>query len=126
MKRMYSILNQQRRPSVKKEIKALGFLVLILMSLPAWGQGTAALQRHCFLGGKQASTQGTKSANYQQGIIPACTVTVYLTGTQTKATIYNASGVEISNPFTANAAYAVDPGGWIFWAAVNQGYDIVM
>jgi hypothetical protein len=79
------------------------------------------------LGGTKALTSGLSSTNYQQGIIPSCQITVYLTGTQTKATLFrDAGGDTLSNPFTANTAGSVDPGGWIFWAATNQGYDAVM
>jgi hypothetical protein len=54
-------------------------------------------------------------------------VTVFLTGTQTKATIFSSpSGAPLSNPFTANASTSPDPGGWIFWAAQGAAYDIVM
>lgn len=102
------------------------FILAILCSLPAFAQ-TAAIQGFCNLGGAQASTSGLKSTNYQQGIIPSCTVTVYLTGTTTKATIYaDGSNTPLSNPFTAAAVGSVAPGQWVFWAAVNQGYDVVM
>ena len=63
-----------------------------------------------------------QSVNTLQGIIPSCTVTVYLTGTSTLATIYsNVSSTPLSNPFTANTVSSVNPGGWIFWAATNAG-----
>lgn len=105
----------------------LAFLTACLSSLTAYAQGTAAVTNHCYLGGTKAITSGLLSTNYQQGIIPACTVTVYVSGTQTKATIYaSASGTTLTNPFTANTAGSVDPGGWIFWAAVNTAYDVVM
>ena len=54
-------------------------------------------------------------------------MTVFLTGTQTKATIFSSpSGAPLSNPFTANASTSPDPGGWIFWASQGAAYDIVM
>lgn len=88
---------------------------------------TAAVQNQCTLGGVPATTSGMKSTNYLNGIVPSCTVTVYLTGTTTKATIYSDQyETPLSNPFTANTASSVNPGGWKFWAAVNQGYDVVM
>jgi hypothetical protein len=102
-------------------------VVFLLCSLGVHAQSTAAIQRHCYLGGTKAITQGLSSTNYNLGIIPACTVKVYLTGTQTLATIYaDASSTPLANPFTANTTNSVDPGGWIFWAAVNTGYDVVM
>lgn len=102
-------------------------LALLLMFAPlcVYAQ-TGVLQGHCYLGGKQATTSGMNSSNYMDGNIPACTVTVYLTGTLTKQTITKPDGSALANPFTANTATAVDPGGWIFRAATNQGLDVVM
>lgn len=103
------------------------FSLLLLLPVAAAAQTTAAIQGHCFQGGTQAQLSGMSSTNYQQGIIPACTVTVYLTGTQTLATIFsNSSGTALQNPFTANVSSSVNAGGWIFWAAVNAGYDVKM
>lgn len=102
------------------------FSLALLLPAAAYAQ-TAAIQNHCFQGGTQAQLSGMSSTNYQEGIIPSCTVTVYLTGTVTKASIFsNGSGGTLSNPFTANTASSTDPGGWIFWAATGQGYDVVM
>lgn len=108
-----------------RRILHLGIFLLAL-SAPIFAQ-TGAVQNHCYLGGAQAITSGLKSTNYANGIVPACTVTVYLTGTTTKATIYADSiSTPLANPFTANVVSSVDPGGWIFWAATNQGLDVVM
>jgi hypothetical protein len=103
-------------------------LLLVLLFLPfSLRAQTAAISNHCYLGGTQAKTSGLSSTNFQLGIVPSCTVTVYLAGTLTKPTIFSdASGTALSNPFTANTPGSVDPGGWIFWAAVNQGYDVVL
>lgn len=102
-------------------------LALLLMFAPLCVCAqTGVLQGHCYLGGKQATTSGMNSSNYLNGIIPACTVTVYLTGTLTKQTITKPDGSALANPFTANTASAVDPGGWIFRAATNQGLDVVL
>ena len=108
-------------------MKRIILLLVVLCSLPAFTQGTAAIQGFCDLGGAQAKTSGLNSTNYQQGIIPSCQITVYLTGTTTKATIYaDGSNTPLSNPFTASALGSVAPGQWIFWTAINQGYDVVM
>ena len=65
------------------------------------------------------------SSNYMDGIIPGASITVYLTGTTTKATIYaDGSNTPLSNPFFSNLASGTNPGGFIFWAAQNQGLDI--
>ena len=101
-------------------------LLFLFTSISALAQ-TGAVQGHCFLGGTAASTSGLYSSNYLNGIIPSCTVTVYLTGTTTLATIYsNSSGTALSNPFTANDLASVDPGGWLFFSATGAGLDVVM
>ena len=107
-------------------MKRIILLLAVLCSVPAFAQ-TAAIQGFCDLGGAQARTSGLNSTNYQQGIIPSCQITVYLTGTTTKATIYaDGNNTPLSNPFTASALGSVAPGQWIFWTAINQGYDVVM
>jgi hypothetical protein len=84
-----------------------------------------AIQGHCTLGGTKALVSGLPSSNYQQGIVPGCTVSVYLTGTTTLATIFsNPSGTVLGNPFTAVQAGSPNPGYWIFYAANGQGYDV--
>lgn len=80
-------------------------LIFTLASyLSLMGQ-TAAIQGHSYLGGTQAQTSGLKSTNYLDGIVPSATITVYLTGTTTKATIYSdGNETPLGNPFTSNAA----------------------
>ncbi len=96
-------------------------LLFISLSTVAFSQ-TAALTDYCKQGATQAVTSGLQSTNYLQGIVPYCTVTVYLTGTTTLATIYsNPANTPLSNPFTAPAS-----GLWLFYAAINQGYDITL
>lgn len=106
--------------------RLLILMLLTCASFAAFGQ-TAAFQNKCFLGGTPSKTSGLNSSNYLDGVIPHCTVTVYLTGTLTKATIYaDSSNTPLANPFLANTLTSVNPGGWIFWAAEGQGYDVVM
>jgi hypothetical protein len=108
-------------------MRRIFLLALLFLPLSLHAQNTAAVQSHCYLGGTKAITQGLSSTNFNLGIVPACTVTVYLTGTQNKATIFADSvSTPLANPFTANATSAVNPGGWIFFAADGQGYDVVM
>jgi len=96
-------------------------LAIFLLASSLYAQ-TAALSGYCDLGASQALTSGLSSSNYQQGLIPSCTVTVYLTGTTTLATIYSdSSSTPLSNPFTANA-----DASWLLYASVDQGYDIVL
>jgi hypothetical protein len=88
---------------------------------------TAAFNGYCTLGGSQSATSGLKSSNYLQGVIPHCTVTVYLTGTTNKATIYaDAAGAPLTNSFTADALPSPNAGAWLFYAATGQGYDVMM
>ncbi len=186
---------------MKKWIAILGLL------LPLYaGAQTGAITNYCVLGATPATVSGLNSSNNLQGIIPQCTVTVYLdgynsvksgkytsggtvTGTSGKtcvatfvggltdgtatialtgtntiaantafvittggiyatapttatlssgtatcsgtatvsvvmtpalATIYSdKSSTTLTNPFTANS-----DGSWLFYAAVNQGYDV--
>jgi hypothetical protein len=100
-------------------------LALVLWSAHVLGQTYDAIQGNSFVGGIPATTSGMNSSNYLNGIIPGASITVYLTGTTTKATIYkNGSLAPLSNPFFSNASGATNPGGWIFWAADGQGYDV--
>lgn len=93
-------------------------ILLALLFVPALSYGqTAVLPIYwCSLPGTRASVSGLKSSNYQLGIIPSCTVSVYLTGTTTLATTTPQS------PFTANIDGSISP----IYAAVNQGYDVVL
>ena len=102
-------------------------LPLILLVAGICQAQTGAVQGHSYLGGTAAKVQGISSTNYLDGIIPSARICVYLTGTQTLATIYkDKNNTPLSNCFTSNALGSVDPGGWLFFAAINQGYDVVM
>ena len=104
-----------------------GLLVCFLPVFTAAQNG--AIQGHSYLGGTKAVTSGLSSVNYMDGIIPSATITVYLTQATTtfRRSIYsNSTGTHLANPFTSNTSASVDPGGWIFWAAANNGLDVVM
>jgi lysophospholipase L1-like esterase len=106
-----------------KKIACLLFLFAmpILFSVAAVAQ-IGAITGYCNLGASHAKTSGLQSSNYLQGIVPSCTVTVYLTGTTTLATIYaDSSSTPLTNPFTATTA-----GQWLFFTSLSQGYDIVL
>ncbi len=106
-------------------MKKLALMIAIMLwPVCVLGQ-TGAVQGHCFQGGTRAATSGMNSSNYLQGIIPACSVTVYLHGTITTAVIYaDSSNTPLANPFTANVATGVDPGGWIFYASSTSAVDV--
>lgn len=106
----------------------LAGLVILLGSLTAAAQGpsTNPVSGYCDLGGSKAQVSGLGSTNYLQGNIPGCTITVYLHGTTSLATIYaDDAGTPLTNPFTAVVSTSPNAGYYIFWAAVNQGYDVV-
>lgn len=105
--------------------RVLLLLVLAMAGAPSLFSQTDALQGHCTLGGTKALVSGLGSSNYNQGVIPGCSVSVYLTGTTTLATIYsNSTGTPLANPFTAVQLPSPNAGYWIFWAADGQGYDV--
>lgn len=83
---------------------------------------TAAINGSCQEGGRTVATQGLNSTTTVQQSFPQCQVAVYLTGTTTKATIYSdAASTPLDNPFTANT-----DGSWMFFTAINVGYDVTM
>jgi hypothetical protein len=56
----------------------------------------------CTQGATKTVTQGLNSTNTHLSAFPACTVTVFASGTTTLATLHsNATGSPLSNPFTA-------------------------
>ena len=108
-------------------MKAYTLFAALFLSASAAFVQTAAFNGFCDLGGVHAVTQGLPAANFQQTIIPSCTIAVYLTGTTTPATIYaDAISTPLSNPFTANSELSIASGSWLFFAATGQGYDVVM
>lgn len=97
--------------------KYLPFLLLAVTPLRATTYANA--QGFCQVGGVAVVTAAIPSTNLVQGSFPQCTVTVYVSGGTTKATIYNnPSGSTLPNPFTAT-----QQGFWVFYAA-NGTYDV--
>lgn len=87
---------------------------------------TDAFQGFCNRGAQSVSVSGLTSTNKFQNVIPHCSVTVYLTGTTTKATIYaDAINTHLDNPFTADALTSLTPGKWLFYAQDSVGYDVI-
>jgi hypothetical protein len=100
-------------------------LLLVIGAVPLLAQ-TNPVSGYCDLGGKFAAVSGLNSTNYLQGDIPGCTISVYLHGTMTLATIYaDDNNTPLSNPFTAVVSTSPNAGFYIFWAATGQGYDVV-
>ena len=99
-------------------MRKLSTFLLFLIPLGALGQNSL-YTNFCVSGAQQALTSGLASSNYLEGVAPQCLVTVFLTGTQTLATIYsNGSSTPLTNPFQANLN-----GQWLFYAAESQSYD---
>lgn len=104
--------------------KKIAIFVLLLVGAIAASAQTGPIQNYCVQGATKSVTSGSQSSNYLQGVIPYCTVEVYLSGVtpQTLATIYSdGSSTPLTNPFTALAN-----GQWTFYAAIGQGYDVVL
>jgi hypothetical protein len=78
-------------------MKRLALFLIALFSLPAMAQN-AALSGWCVQGATSAVVSGLQSTNKLQGIIPSCTITVFISGTSALATLYsNAGGTALSN-----------------------------
>lgn len=113
----------------------IAIVVQFLLLSPVLGQTVNAINGQCSKGGQNVlyfnipstGTQpiggGVKSTNTGAlGSYPSCSIQVFLTGTQTQATLYaNAALSPLTNPFTANL-----DGSFLFYAQVGQGYDIFM
>lgn len=98
------------------------FLLFLFLAVGAKAQTSfPSYFNWCQTGNVPALLSGLSSTNTLQGSYPACTVTVYLAGTQTVATIYsNSTGTAKANPFTANT-----DGSYSFFAATGF-YDVKM
>ena len=103
-------------------MKILATLItVVVLTIGAFAQN-GAIQGQCSVGDVFPVVSGLQSSSPFLGSYPSCTVTVYLTGTITKATIFSTSGGgALGNPFTAN----ID-GSWLLYAALGVGYDVVL
>lgn len=93
--------------------------------LPAFARARAS--GFCQLGNKTILVLGYRSSTSTpvQLSCPAATVTVYLTGTVTLATIYsNNSGTVLANPFTIGISPETSSIGYWFFYADNGNYDV--
>ncbi len=102
---------------IKRFMVLLGLLA-VMVSM-AWSRDRVG--GWCEEGGKTVTVAGmiSSASTLVQRSYPSCTVTVYVTGTATLATLYSDdSGTPLANPFTANLA-----GYWYFYAN-NGRYDV--
>jgi len=97
-------------------------IILALLFLPSLASAQVfRYQDLCKIGGQTASVQGLSSSNDLIGSYPGCTVDVFISGTNTHASIYSDSGLTpLANPFTAD----VLNGNFGFYAAAGC-YDVV-
>jgi len=95
-----------------------------LLAVTGTAQARSRYQNFCEKGGQTLSIAGMGNATgtpLVQGSYPSCTVTVYLTGTLTLATLYSDnSGTPKANPFTANTS------GYLFFYADDGRYDVTI
>ena len=108
---------------MKKLWFAIAFVIFVLFYNASITKANSAARGWCEYGNQTVSTGGLTSTTTVQKSFPSCTVTVYLAGTSTPATIYSdnaGSPTPLGNPFTAQSN-----GSWQFFAA--QGlYDVVL
>lgn len=99
----------------------IGFCLFSVRLAPL--QANSAARGWCEYGNQTVTSGGLTSSTKVQKSFPSCTVTVYLAGTVTPATIYSdnaGSPTMLANPFTAQSN-----GSWTFYAAAGL-YDVVL
>ncbi len=119
-------------------MKRLLFPVVLFLTAMTWAQGPlSGANGDCTIGGQQVLVNGLASTGTQpigtttvsvgSGVLasyPNCSVTVFLSGTITKASIFSnnpsSSPNPLGNPFTANT-----DGSWLFFAG-PACYDITV
>lgn len=95
------------------------WLLLIFVAPTAFSQAIVKFQDYASKGGITSTTQGLSSTQKFPQVYPLCTVTVYLTGTVTLATIYSDSILTPkANPFTASSE------GYVEFYAAPSTYDL--
>lgn len=100
----------------------LASLLLLLLTVGAWAQSLERYDGTAGVGGKRPVTGGVTSTNTLVQSIGGATVTIYLQGTLTLASIYtDRTGVTPkANPFTADAT----TGYFFFYADTSRRYDV--
>lgn len=100
-------------------MKKLLLLVALCALWPHLAAARAPLTLACEDGNQVITLSGLTAAQKVMGSFPSCTITVYLPGTVTLATIYaDDVGTPKSNPFTALST------GWFTFYADNGCYDV--
>lgn len=97
-------------------------LLLLFFLVAGVAHADQRLYGNCAQGNTQVNTQGNLSTNVVIGSFPACTITVFNTGTFVLATIYgDNSRTPKGNPFTA-----ASDGSWFFYLPSGGRVDVQM
>lgn len=99
-------------------MKRLWLLLLFPCALFAQNEPVTG---HCTLGGTHAVVSGLKSTNYLQGIIPSCTVTVYLTGTPSLSVTSYSVASNVAT-FNYSASFPLTAGSSVTFAGFSNVY----
>src|SRR6476660_3063155 len=95
------------------------FLCMLSLALTTAAHARVRGQGECAQGNYTVNTGGNLSTTLVRRSFPSCTVTVFITGTITPATLFADNlGTPRSNPFTADST-----GHWFFYAD-NGRYDV--
>lgn len=108
---------------MKKLTVAVLFVICLLFYNASITRANSSAHGFCETGNQTVSTGGLTSTTKVQKSYPQCTLTVYVSGTITPATLFSdnaGSPTPLANPFTAQA-----DGSWQFYAAAGL-YDVVM
>ncbi len=103
----------------------LAILFLVLCSLPALAR--ERIWGWCEQGGQLVTVLGYTSSPLTpiQRSYPVCTVTVFLAGTGTHATLFaDNSGTSLANPFTLGVSPETGSNGYWFFYVDNGRYDL--
>lgn len=102
-------------------MRRIALLIALLAAFTVVGRAQTyeKIQGSCTQGGQTVTTDGRQSTTKVDRSYPNCTVTVYVGGTLTLASIAsNSTGTPKSNPFTA------DSDGYWSWYALDGTYDV--
>jgi hypothetical protein len=93
-------------------MKTIARLILSILLLAASAEAVTLgpIQGFCDQGGKKALFSGTKSTNYLQGDVPACTVTVYVHGWESPIEASYTSGGTIAGSTGETCTVTFDSG----------------
>jgi hypothetical protein len=94
-------------------------ILLALLAIPSLASAREGWRDWCWNGAKRVTTSGLNSTTTVQATTASCTVTIYVHGGSTLATIYSDNNnTPLANPFTGS-----NPNGQFIWYADNGRYD---